>query len=723
VIRKEGATRVKRATILLTALWISILLPASSLPACSAEQPIRIACVGDSITYGAGLPERERNCYPALLGAFLGDRYEVRNFGRNGATLLKKGDLPIWKCRELEAACDFEPHLVLIKLGTNDTKSNNWRHHAEFEADLRGLINRFRSLPSSPRVILCLPAPAFQSGDGIDGSRVKNEVIPRIRRVAARTACELVDLHTPQIDRTGWFPDTVHPNPFGMETMARTIFEYLSIEREKDFRIERKLGLPTKQGEFHGFERLDFSFQEQSCIVVKPKLTATGRPWIWRARFFGHEPQADLALLERGFHLVYCDVAGLYGAPRAVALWDGFYDLMRRAGLAEKATLEGFSRGGLIVYSWAAAHPERVVSIYGDAPVTDFHSWPGGRGKGKGSPADWQRLLAAHEIAEEEAERFDGKPNDLAAKLAPFEVPILHVVGQEDSVVPVAENTDILEERYRALGGPIAVIRKPGVDHHPHSLENPRPIVDFILEHAGQRLVFAALPAPSAEFRGHAAGWGGGTWWDQFDAIARLGRENADRIRLVFLGDSISQSWTGTKNRLADAKGERLFDRCFGRYGAASFGISGDRTEHLLYRIREGNFDAIEPEVIVVMIGVNNINAAGHSGEDVAAGIRAVVKALRVKEPQADIVLLCCFPTGFEPDSAPRQAVDTIHRLCGPLHDGKKVHYLDLRSLFLAEDGTIDHRFIRNDNIHLTPEGYTRWAEAMKPTIEKLLPR
>ncbi len=106
---------------------------------------------------------------------------------------------------------------------------------------------------------------------------------------------------------------------------------------------------------FHSYDRYDFLYDGRSCIVVAPRTVAEGKPWIWRARFFGHEPQTDIALLERGFHLVYMDVAGLYGAPKAVAIWDRFYAYLTRVhGFAEKAVLEGMSRGGLIVYNWAA---------------------------------------------------------------------------------------------------------------------------------------------------------------------------------------------------------------------------------------------------------------------------------------------------------------------------------------------------------------------------------
>ena len=98
-------------------------------------------------------------------------------------------------------------------------------------------------------------------------------------------------------------------------------------------------------------------------------------------RFFGQQPQTDIALLEKGFHLVYMDVAGLYGLPKAVEHFNAFYKyLTKEQGLAKKPALEGMSRGGLIVYNWAAQNPDKVACIYADAPVCDFECWPGGKG-------------------------------------------------------------------------------------------------------------------------------------------------------------------------------------------------------------------------------------------------------------------------------------------------------------------------------------------------------
>lgn len=233
-----------------------------------------------------------------------------------------------------------------------------------------------------------------------------------------------------------------------------------------------------------GFERRDFKVDGRACLMIVPQQIGEGRPWIWRTEFFGHEPQADLALAARGFHVVYIDVQNMYGAPIALDHMDRFYEhLTTTRGLAKKTVLEGFSRGGLFSLNWAARHPDRVACIYNDAPVCDFKSWPGGKGKGPGSAGDWQRCLQAYGLTEAEALAYKLNPVDNLASMAKAKIPLLHVCGEADEVVPFDENTQLIEDRYRELGGPITVIAKPGVKHHPHSLKNAQPIVRFVLAH------------------------------------------------------------------------------------------------------------------------------------------------------------------------------------------------------------------------------------------------
>ena len=147
---------------------------------------------------------------------------------------------------------------------------------------------------------------------------------------------------------------------------------------------------PGKVSEFHSYARYDFEHGGRRCIVVAPRVTADGKPWIWRARFFGHEPQADIALLDQGYHLAYADVGNLFGSPDAVMIWNEFYDYLTEThGFHARPALEGMSRGGLIVFNWAKVNPGKVSCIYGDAPVCDFKSWPGGKGDGAGGGGAW----------------------------------------------------------------------------------------------------------------------------------------------------------------------------------------------------------------------------------------------------------------------------------------------------------------------------------------------
>ena len=218
------------------------------------------------------------------------------------------------------------------------------------------------------------------------------------------------------------------------------------------------------------------------AVLVSPRQAAQGRPWIWRAEFFDAFPGVDLELLARGWHLAYLHVGNTFGCPEALAHWDPFYaQLTTDKGLAPRPVLEGLSRGGLYIYNWATCHPDQVCCLYGDAPVCDFKSWPGGRGRGPGSPADWQALLEGYHFnSEAEALAYKGNPVDDLAPLAAAGIPILHVYGDADETVPWEENTGVVRERYPALGGEITLMVKPGGKHHPHGLEDPTRIVEWI---------------------------------------------------------------------------------------------------------------------------------------------------------------------------------------------------------------------------------------------------
>jgi len=232
------------------------------------------------------------------------------------------------------------------------------------------------------------------------------------------------------------------------------------------------------------YERHDFLLDGREVIVVLPKTPAPMNPWVWRAEFFDAFPSADMALLENGWHLVYYNVSNMYGCPEAIKLMKRFHEFVITMpySLNPRPVIFGFSRGGLYAFNYAADYPDEISGLYLDAPVLDIRSWPGGKGTGQGSPNDWEECLTVYGLTEETAKGFSGNPLDKVERVAKAGIPIIVVAGDSDMAVPFLENAAILERKYNKHGGNIKMIVKPGVGHHPHSLEDPRPIIEFILE-------------------------------------------------------------------------------------------------------------------------------------------------------------------------------------------------------------------------------------------------
>lgn len=211
------------------------LLALLFLPFCfltsGAQQAIRVACVGNSVTYGYGLPERETQAYPVLLQQMLGEQYEVRNFGHSGTTLLRRGHRPYMQQQEFRDALAFKPDEVVIHLGLNDTDPRNWPNYAdEFVPDYLALIDSFRVANPKAKIWICLMTPIghrhhrFQSGTH-DWHDAIQQAIQRTARIAN---VGLINLHAPLYNRPDLFPDALHPNPEGTEILAKTVYQALS---------------------------------------------------------------------------------------------------------------------------------------------------------------------------------------------------------------------------------------------------------------------------------------------------------------------------------------------------------------------------------------------------------------------------------------------------------------------------------------------------------------
>ena len=475
------------------ACWFVALTASLAGHVCASMQEIvsaegvRIACLGDSITFGARIADREHHAYPAQLQALRRGSHSVRNFGVGGATLLRAADHPYSETQAFRDALAWQPDIAVLMLGTNDTcqneKRTNWQHAAELERDVAWFVAQLRRANERARILLASPPGMFPSPTGAATAEESEEARDRRRDLLARA---------PRRD-----------------TLARRLREVAAT-----------------------LDRVEF------------------------------------------------------------------------IDLAEALTPELVSDG---------VHP---------------------------TPLGAERI----------ALRIDA-----------------------------------------ALG-----LERPGVV--PPASTRAR---------------------PSAEYRGAAAGWGDGSWWDQLERLRSLAAQHP-HVRLVFLGDSITQGLTGAVDRLAAPGGTRVFDRFQGSRRALSLGLSGDRTEHLLYRIEHGALARLEPRVVVLQIGVNNIVAAGHTGSETALGIEAVVAALRRTEPQAMVIIAGPFPAGATPDDPRRVEIDRVHDSIRALHDGEQVFYVDLRELFLDASGR-PNECLAGDHIHITRAGQEAWMKALEAPLRTLL--
>jgi lysophospholipase L1-like esterase len=196
---------------------------------------------------------------------------------------------------------------------------------------------------------------------------------------------------------------------------------------------------------------------------------------------------------------------------------------------------------------------------------------------------------------------------------------------------------------------------------------------------------------------------------ERFVKIAQEGK-----AQLVFLGDSITAGWGGKKD---------IWEKAFGKYQPANFGIGGDRTQHVLWRIQNGELDGIKPKACVVMIGTNN--SGSDPAEGIAKGVAAIIETSRAKQPQAKILLLAVFPRGEKPSTpekanAGRDKLKQVNEIIAKLDDGKHVHFLDIGAKFLQPDGSLS-KDIMPDFLHLSAAGYQIWADAISPKLAELM--
>ena len=458
--------------------------------------------------------------------------------------------------------------------------------------------------------------------------------------------------------------------------------------------------------DWYGYQLEEFTFDGVAARIVFPKTAHADRPWIWRARFWGHEPQTDLALLNYGFHLVWIDVADLYGSPKAVERWNKFYNFLRSEHqLHPKAVLEGMSRGGLIIYNWAAENPDKVACIYADAPVCDIRSWPGGKGKSPGSAPDWEKCLQAYQLTETSAPNFKGDPIYTAEKVAKAGIPVLHVCGAVDVVVPIDENTFILEERFKKAGGDIKIIVKEGIGHHPHSLKIADPIVRFVLTNTIPKLLPSVAPISdnrTVHFR-------------QKLQNSRLKFDQKKKGSVAFFGGSITYN-SGWRDMVSEYIQKRFPQTEFEFVNA---GIPSMGSTPGAFRFERDVLSKGKIDLLFVEAAVNDATN-GRSPTDMIRGVEGIVRHALTTNPKMDIILMHFVDQDKMSDYNNEKTPVVIQQ-----HEQVAKHY-QLTSIDLAKevnDRILNGEFTWKDdfiNLHPSPFGQRLYFETMKWTLDSM---
>ena len=243
--------------------------------------------------------------------------------------------------------------------------------------------------------------------------------------------------------------------------------------------------------DFHGFECRVFSLSNREVKLVLPKEKDPMGRWLLKTEYFDAFPALEIEMLERGFHVAYVRNATRWHLDSDDAAKEELCRLLASEyGLSEKCVPVGMSCGGLIAIKFAAKHPELISCIYIDAPVVNYMSWPIAAGKVRNNfPTDiletWKNeAIASLGVATlGEVLAYRDMPLDNIPKLIENKIPAVMVSGDADRTVPFDENGVFVEKAYKDAGLDIEVYIKPGGDHHPHGLPDPKPVIDFILKY------------------------------------------------------------------------------------------------------------------------------------------------------------------------------------------------------------------------------------------------
>lgn len=452
-----------------------------------------------------------------------------------------------------------------------------------------------------------------------------------------------------------------------------------------------------------GFQRTNFSIAGHNAYYVKPVNPLPGKPWLWRTSFPDWHTDMDSLLLTKGMYIVYLSIDNQYGSPAAMLVYDKLYDyLTDTLGLAFKCAMEGVSRGGLYEYAWAKRNPDKVTALYAEAPVCDFKSWPGGKLTGPGDTALWRQLQQVYGLTEQQAMTYDDNPVDHLGYLASFKVPVYHVVGFDDKLVPNAENTTLLQQHYVAAGGPAYVYP---VTAGPQELMGHH----FPIEHAGlwgDMLLQASYPVKQPlRYNNYVNVRGGIT--HAYKAITQ-----DKKATVAFLGGSITYN-PGWRDKVCAYLQERFPATQF-HFIAAGIPSLGSLPH--AFRLQQDVLDSGKIDLLFVEAAVNDrVNGTDSSTQ--VKTLEGIIRHAKTANPAVDVILMGFANTdknddyakGIIPAEIASQEMLAIHYNLPSINLAKEVYDKIQNKEFTWEDDFKD--------VHPSPFGQALYFATMKKLL------
>ncbi len=596
---------MKKITTLFTALLFGSTLMAQTIT--------KVACIGNSITYGSGVVNREMNSYPAQLQTYLTDQYQVENFGVGGTTTLSQGNNPYIKTPEFKKSLEFNPDIVIIKLGTNDSKAINFEHIENFKADYQNIIDQYKNLETTPRIILISPIKCFLTDpQSISDSRMQEIITPIIEELAIENDLEIINGY-PLIGTTyveHHLPDRLHPSSIGAGMIAKHLYQIITVESDEN-KIEWQKSKADKISSLGYHSWLFWSRKGINHIVIEPHRQNKQKTWAVSLSTPKERLMVEKQLLELGYHIVYIDQSDYESSAESPKEFEKTYNKLQKMGLSDQFTI--INKG-------------KTVGLTNQMDLTQ------------------EIANQAIQFKEEElskATAYIHKAQGIAQNLCTH---------------PIRGN------QYLA-----------------------------------------------------AAGWHGGAEWNQVadDITNTLANNHFD---VLMLGNSITQGMATHRKLVGSCWNNQTLREIFKGRSWESAGISGDRTQHLLWRLQNGEYNKATPNYVTIAIGVNN---AEDDAESVYEGILAVTQAALKEFSQAQIILFGMLPTAGSEERVTKYN-KIIEMLTVTDFENKRVHFVDPRPYFTTPEGELREDLYRPDNIHIIAKGFEQWAKLIVETIEEI---